>query len=127
MSTLTETVEDEPNNLELAWEVLELAKLGYQKQLDNVQMNLNDFSINDEEKIRLQKTLDDIKRKLADTHSLLGEVGTESEIYQQAIEDFKTAITIYADVEEEDSREIAQIKFQIGLTYGLEKKMERKY
>lgn len=55
---------------------------------------------------------------------MLGEVATESENYQQAVEDFKIAMKILIEIEGEDSREVAQYYFQMGLAYSFAKEFE---
>ena len=62
--------EEEPSNLQLAWEMLELAKLVYSKQLE----------AGAENKAHLEE-------RLVSTMLALGEVSIENENYKQAVED----------------------------------------
>ena len=68
--------EEEPSNLQLAWEMLELAKVVYTKQHAEAK---------DEEKLAMLE-------KLCCTMCALGEVSIESENYKQAVEDFQECL-----------------------------------
>jgi nuclear autoantigenic sperm protein len=115
--------EEELSNLELAWEVLEVAKLGYSNQLQLANLQLGEAKT-DEEKATSLKTKNSLLKRLAETHSLLGEVATESENYVQAVEDFKMGIKILEEFETPDSREIAQYYFQMGLAFSFGKQFQ---
>jgi len=129
-STVTEKEDDEPSNLELAWEVLEIAKVAFVQQIQEVTESIAttrslttlDESTRKTETDDLMKILKGLRRRLADTHVLLGEVATESEQYLRAEEDFRTALAVLGDIEEPDSRQIAQCYFQLGLAYAFDKK-----
>ncbi|XP_069687733.1 protein HGV2 isoform X2 [Periplaneta americana] len=93
-----ESDEDDVSNLRLAWEMLELAKIIFQRQAEgSKQMNL----------------------KLAEVHLKLGEVGLESETYTQAIEDIKMCLQIQTDHLDEHDRCIAETHYQLGMAYSL--------
>ena len=68
--------EEEPSNLQLAWEMLELAKVVYTKQHAEAK---------EEEKLIMLE-------KLCCTMCALGEVSIESENYKQAVEDFQECL-----------------------------------
>merc|ERR1712072_1532577 len=72
--------EEDPTNLQLAWEVLELSKLICKEQLERVEKNLSN-----ETKAALEK-------RYCDTLLLLSEVSVESGNYQQAVEDLKVCL-----------------------------------
>lgn len=116
--------EEELSNLELAWEVLEVAKIGYRALLNEISVSKGAFDDKTEEdsKKKLLEKEKLIKKRLADTHCSLGEVATESENYNQAIDEFKTGLEILNEIEGSDSREIAQYYFQMGLAYSFDKK-----
>ena len=113
---------DDLSNLELAWEVLEIAKLGFKKQIEEVEAKLKEKDLKDRDE--QECTLKQMKRRLAETHTVLGEVSTESENYPQAVEDFKLALAMVSELESPDSREIAQIHFHIGVAHGLAKEFQ---
>ena len=67
--------EEEPSNLQLAWEMLELAKLVYSKQLE----------VGAENKAQLEE-------RIVSTMLALGEVSIENENYKQAVEDIQECL-----------------------------------
>lgn len=67
--------EEEPSNLQLAWEMLELSKLVYSKQLE----------------AGTGKKLD-LEERLVSTLLALGEVSIENENYKQAVEDIQECL-----------------------------------
>jgi len=110
--------EEELSNLELAWEVAEVAKLGYSKQLEELRAKMETDKTE-----KLKETESALIKRLADTHSLLGEIATESEMYSQAVEDVLISLSLFAQVEDADSsRDIAQCHFQMGLALSFDKK-----
>ena len=70
--------EEEPSNLQLAWEMFELAKEIFLKHAASLEGL-------DPVRLRLEKLLDE-------TYLSLGEVSIENENYEQAIDDFKTCL-----------------------------------
>merc|ERR1712136_208983 len=100
-----EEEEEEPNpeedvtNLQLAWEILELAKISFLK-----------------EPMTKERLI-----KAADCHLTLGEVSLESEAYDAAIDDFKKCLDIQTKNLEEDDRFIAETHYQLGLTHSFAK------
>ncbi|KAM3915522.1 nuclear autoantigenic sperm protein [Leptodactylus fuscus] len=89
-----ETEEDEVGNLQLAWEMLDLCKVIYQRQQDKA-----------------------AQLKAAQAHLKLGEVSVESENYSQAVEDFLACLTIQKEHLEEHDRLLAETHYQLGLAY----------
>merc|ERR1739838_1285731 len=90
--------EDEAvSNHQLAWEMLELAKVIYQKQeKDDKAMSL----------------------KTAQVFLKLGEVGLESQTYPQSIEDFQACLKIQEKHMEADNRCLAETHYQLGVAYS---------
>jgi len=84
--------DDDVTNLQLAWEVLELAKL-----------------------IFARHNTKEMKLKCAEVHLKLGEVGIENSQYDQAIEDLKECLKIQQQYLEKESRLIAETHYQIGI------------
>merc|ERR1711931_243950 len=89
--------EEEPSNLQLAWEVLELAKVVYTK-LIATEIKDKDF----------------FEERLCSTMLHLGEVSIENENYQQAVEDIKLCLTKQEKMPK-DARLRAEIHYQLGL------------
>merc|ERR1712150_41987 len=86
--------EEEPSNLQLAWEILELAKLVYSKQLE----------AGAENKTHLEE-------RLVSTMLALGEVSIENENYKQAVEDIQECLKKQAHFPK-DARIVAETHYQ---------------
>uniref|UniRef100_G3PUQ0 Nuclear autoantigenic sperm protein n=1 Tax=Gasterosteus aculeatus aculeatus TaxID=481459 RepID=G3PUQ0_GASAC len=92
-----EEEEEEVGNLQLAWEMLEVAKVIY-KRKENKEDQL----------------------MAAQAHSKLGEVSSESGNYTQALEDFQECLKLQVKHLDADSRLLAETHYQLGLTYSLD-------
>ncbi|XP_028666722.1 nuclear autoantigenic sperm protein isoform X3 [Erpetoichthys calabaricus] len=90
-----ESEEDEVGNLQLAWEMLEIAKVIYKRKESK------------EDQLRA-----------AQTYLKLGEVGLESGNYTQAAEDFQECLTLQKKYLEPHSRLLAETYYQLGLVSG---------
>ncbi|XP_059503950.1 nuclear autoantigenic sperm protein isoform X4 [Stegostoma tigrinum] len=91
-----DTESEEVDNLQLAWEMLELAKVIFKRQESK-----------------------EIQLCAAQAYLKLGEVGIESENYIQAIEDFHECLTIQEKHLEAHNRLLAETHYQLGLAYSL--------
>ncbi|KAM8727896.1 nuclear autoantigenic sperm protein-like isoform 1-T3 [Acanthopagrus schlegelii] len=88
--------DEEVGNLQLAWEMLEVAKVIYKRKESK------------EEQLMA-----------AQTHLKLGEVSAESGNYAQALEDFQECLKLQVKHLDPDSRLLAETHYQLGLTYSL--------
>ncbi|KAG5876629.1 hypothetical protein JTB14_005045 [Gonioctena quinquepunctata] len=86
--------DDEPTDLQVAWEVLELAKKIFEK-LGN-----------------------DGKKNLGETLTVLGEISLESENFEAAINDIKQGLEIQTELFEKDSRTVAETYYKLGVAYA---------
>merc|ERR1711936_1572219 len=93
--------EEEPSNLQLAWETLELAKVIYTKQVE----------------ITEDETKKEIEEKLCRTILTLGEISIENENYSQAVEDIQTCLKKQGAFSK-DSRLVAGTHYQLGVAQG---------
>jgi len=93
--------EEEPSNLQLAWEMLELAKVVYTKQLETA-----------EEADKSQ-----LLERLCSTMLTLGEVSIENENYKQAVEDIQECLKKEEPMPK-DARIIAETHYQLGVAQG---------
>merc|ERR1712000_226230 len=91
--------EEEPSNLQQAWEMLELAKLIYTKQIESVE---------GDKKVELD-------RRVCETYLHLGEVSLENENYSQAVEDLTVCLKRRQASLPSDSRSIAETHYQLGV------------
>lgn len=87
--------EDDVNNLQVAWEVLELAKLV------------------------LSKRGKAGWKQLADAYRLLGEVAMEGGNHQGALSDLRDCLELLEKIEPRDARAIAEIHYQLALAHSL--------
>ncbi|KAA0200183.1 hypothetical protein HAZT_HAZT011250 [Hyalella azteca] len=94
---LSESEEDVPS-LQLAWEVLELAKTIYEK-------NAN---LSEEE-----------NTKLSQVYLKLGEVSLENENYPESINMYSACLKIQESILEADDRWLAETHYQLGLAHSL--------
>ncbi|KAI3375196.1 hypothetical protein L3Q82_021697, partial [Scortum barcoo] len=88
--------DEEVGNLQLAWEMLEVAKVIYKR-----------------------KETKEEQLMAAQTHLKLGEVSAESGNYTQALEDFQECLKLQVKHLDPDSRLLAETHYQLGLTYSL--------
>ncbi|XP_069575570.1 histone-binding protein N1/N2-like isoform X2 [Brachyistius frenatus] len=91
-----EEEEEDVGNLQLAWEMLEVAKVIYKR-----------------------KDTKEDQLMAAQAHLKLGEVSAESGNYTQALEDFKECLKLQMNHLESDSRLLAETNYHLGLTYSL--------
>lgn len=94
--------EEDVNNLQLAWEILELAKRIFEKQMES-----------EGESNERQNAL-----KLSEVYLKLGEVGVESENYSTAVEDMKKCLELQRRFLDEDDRRIAETLYNMGAAYS---------
>merc|ERR1712042_235576 len=93
--------EEEPSNLQLAWEMLELAKVVYTKQMESAD----------------EKNKKDIEERLCRSILTLGEVSIENENYSQAVEDIEMCLKKQESFPK-DSRLVAETHYQLGVAQG---------
>ncbi|XP_018608818.1 nuclear autoantigenic sperm protein isoform X2 [Scleropages formosus] len=87
--------EEEVGNLQLAWEMLEVAKVIYKRKENK-----------------------DDQLLAAQAHLKLGEISVESGNYSQALEDFQECLAIQLKHLPSHSRMLAETQYQLGLTFG---------
>lgn len=92
---------DDVSNLQLAWEMLELAKLIYLK---------------DESK--------EAKLRAAESHLKLGEVSLETEQYEESVKDLSKCLEMQKELLEPDNRLLAETYYQLGLAYCFNKQFD---
>jgi len=105
--------EEDPSNLQLAWEMLELAKMVFTEQLEGEKKE----SLSSELKTNFEK-------KLCETFLTLGEVSLENENYVQAVEDLSLCLERQKASLPKDSRSIAETHYQLGVALGFHMKYE---
>ncbi|KAM6219598.1 nuclear autoantigenic sperm protein [Rhynchocyon petersi] len=93
--SLQENEEEEIGNLELAWDMLDLAKIIFKRQETK-----------------------EAQLYAAQAHLKLGEVSVESENYLQAVEEFQACLTLQEQYLEPYDRLLAETHYQLGLAFG---------
>ncbi|CAI5641825.1 histone-binding protein N1/N2 [Oreochromis niloticus] len=88
--------DEEVGHLQLAWEMLEVAKVIYKR-----------------------KEAKEDQLMAAQAHLKLGEVSAESGNYPQALEDFQECLKLQVKHLDSDSRLLAETHYQLGVTYSL--------
>lgn len=106
--------EEDPSNLQLAWEMLELAKTILVKQAESIQI----VTAADNTEAEKAKLKDDVENRVSDTFQTLGELSIENENYGQAIEDLETCLKRRQEMMPEDTRCIAETHYQLGVAQG---------
>ncbi|XP_078484686.1 protein HGV2-like isoform X2 [Ciona intestinalis] len=97
----TEDPDDVPN-MQLAWEMLELAKVLYQKKPKS----------------------EDNSLLVAQCHSKLGELGLEVENYSQSIGDFLESLVVHKELLAKHDRRLAETHYNLGLAYTFDKRYD---
>jgi len=100
--------EEEPSNLQLAWEMLELAKVIYGRTVD---------SATGDKKVAAEA-------KVCESFLCLGEVSLENENYSQAVADFTECLNKRKANLPADSRSIAETHYQLGVAQAFDGKYE---
>merc|ERR1712025_615804 len=91
--------EEEPGNLQQSWEMFELAKLIYKREVETE---------------AAEKKLDIVK-KISDSLLHLGEISIENENYELALGDIGECLKMRQDNFPADSRSIAEAHYQLGM------------
>merc|ERR1711864_67491 len=100
--------DEDPSNLQQAWEMLELAKVLYTKQME---------SAAEDKKV-------DLGRRICEVFLHLGEVSLENENYDQAVEDLSQCLDKRQASLPSDSRSIAETHYQMGVAKAFSGKIE---
>lgn len=87
-----EKSDEDATDLQLAWEVLELARKIFEKTED--------------------------KKNIAETLTVLGEVSLESGCFEQAINDLKQGLELQKSIYTQDSRIVAETLYKLGIAYS---------
>jgi len=98
---------DEPSNLQLAWEVLELSKIICKEQLEG-----------EKKALHAKETVVCLEKRYCDTYLLLSGVSVESGNFGQAVEDLKVCLNKQKDLLTNESRIIAETHYQLGVALG---------
>jgi len=113
--------EEDEDEMGAAWEVLDLARVFFEKQLAASTEDKETTAENKEDKEEFTipklnpQQIKDTKTMLADVYDLLGEVSLESENFPQATKDFDSALTLKNDLYPIESTLISEAEFKMAL------------
>ncbi|KAK5987406.1 hypothetical protein PT974_11533 [Cladobotryum mycophilum] len=113
-----EEQEEDDDDLATAFEILDLARVCYVKQLDKIQQEDEKEKENDKGKEVAEEdssAVRHIKERLAETHDCLAEISLENERYPNAIEDGRTSLNYKLDLYSKDSDIIAEAHYKLSL------------
>jgi len=110
-----EKAEEDPTNLQLSWEVLEVSKIICKTQLEGDKKNL------------LSETKAALEKRYCDTLLLLSEVSVESGNYSQAVEDLKVCLERQKTLLPADNRNIAETLYHLGVALGFHKNYDEAF
>ncbi|KAK2596626.1 hypothetical protein QQS21_006302 [Conoideocrella luteorostrata] len=108
-----EAPEEEDDDLATAFEILDLARVCYQKQLDA--LNSEDEAGKGKQAASDSPAVRHIKERLADTHDCLAEISLENERYPNAIEDGRVSLNYKLELYPEESEIIAEAHYKLSL------------
>ncbi|TQV93907.1 histone H1-binding protein [Cordyceps javanica] len=109
-----EEPEEEEDDLATAFEILELARVCYMKQL----AQLDQVAVSDKGKEttgELSPAERHVKERLADTHDTLAEISLENERYPNAIEDGRVSLNYKLQLYPVESEIIAEAHYKLSL------------
>nr|XP_040222416.2 protein NASP homolog [Anopheles coluzzii]XP_040222417.2 protein NASP homolog [Anopheles coluzzii]XP_040222418.2 protein NASP homolog [Anopheles coluzzii] len=96
----TSVQEDNADNLQVAWEILELAVHIFQQQGDKGYENL------------------------PECYTELAGISFENSFFKEAIKDYVKALEIYQKTKQPDLRLLAEVNYKVGLCYMMEREFE---
>ncbi|UNI15650.1 hypothetical protein JDV02_002161 [Purpureocillium takamizusanense] len=109
-----EEQEEEEDDLATAFEILDLARVCYLKQLDQLRQE-EEAAGKGKEPAQDSPAIRHIKERLADTHDCLAEISLENERYPAAIEDGRISLNYKMELYPEDSEILAEAHYKLSL------------
>ncbi|TQS38726.1 hypothetical protein Golomagni_00763 [Golovinomyces magnicellulatus] len=105
-----EEAEDDDDDLAAAFDVLDLARILFEKKLEPIE------DVDNKEKLAEHlPTTRHNKERLADTHDLLAEISLENERFPSAVTDFRAALAYKQELYTEESSVIAEAHYKLSL------------
>ncbi|KAI8957858.1 hypothetical protein F5Y11DRAFT_338069 [Daldinia sp. FL1419] len=106
--------EEEDDDLAVAFEVLDLARLLFEKSLEREDQDSSEGK-GKEKAEEDSPAIKHIKERLADTHDLLAEISLENEKYPLAINDCRASLKYKEGLYSQESEVIAEAHFKLSL------------
>ncbi|KAL7622728.1 hypothetical protein AAE478_006406 [Parahypoxylon ruwenzoriense] len=113
-----EAEEEEADDLAVAFEVLDLARLLFEKTLEQQDQETSEAKGKEKAEEKAEEdspTIRHIKERLADTHDLLAEIYLEDEKYPEAIKDCRASLKYKEGLYPLESEAIAEAHFKLSL------------
>ncbi len=104
-----ENAEPEQDDLSAAWEILDLARLLFERTLEQQDSKNKGKAVGDSPETK------HIKERLADTHDLLAEISLEQENWSAAANDCRAALALKKELYSIDTNVIAEAHFKLSL------------
>ncbi|KAJ1033089.1 hypothetical protein NDA16_000367 [Ustilago loliicola] len=111
--------DDDDDDLQVAFSVLDLARVIYQRILDSDSPNLTTLHGQEWEKTRIQA-------ELAEVMNDLGDVGLEAENFSQASADYRSSLEILTPLLLPHSRRLADAHLRLGLALEFHPEIEQR-
>ena len=102
--------EEEVSDFEIAWDILELTRVLYEKRMEELNGRAEGDETVAEEKKKVQE-------RLADVHLLMGDIGLETENFTQAVEDFGNAVKVIMETHGPKGGMYREAQFKLSLAY----------
>ncbi|KAL8404137.1 hypothetical protein RB594_009122 [Gaeumannomyces avenae] len=106
--------EEDEDDLATAFEILEMARVLYEKQLKELEEESSEAK-GKEKAEGDSPSLRHVKERLGDTHDLLAEISLECERFKDAIPDFRKSLSYRKDLYPQDHELIAEAHFKLSL------------
>ncbi|CAJ2502324.1 Uu.00g097180.m01.CDS01 [Anthostomella pinea] len=100
--------EEEDDDLAVAFEILDLSRVLFEKRLEQLNSEKAEAGEND-------KVIQHIKERLADTHDLLAEISLENEKFPAAITDCRATLKYRKELYPQKSELVAEAHFKLSL------------
>ncbi|KAM3441460.1 hypothetical protein MY4824_001584 [Beauveria thailandica] len=110
-----EEPEEEEDDLATAFEILDLARVCYMKQLAQLEQAADGDDKGKGTSGELSPAERHVKERLADTHDTLAEISLENERYPNAIEDGRVALNYKLELYPTESEVIAEAHYKLSL------------
>ncbi|KAI2625572.1 hypothetical protein GGR54DRAFT_653948 [Hypoxylon sp. NC1633] len=105
--------EEEDDDLAVAFEILDLARVLFEKSLEHQDQDNSEGK--GKEKAEESPAIKHIKERLADTHDLLAEISLENEKYPLAVNDCRSSLRYKEELYSSDSEILAEAFFKLSL------------
>lgn len=107
--------EEEDDDLAVAFEVLDLARLLFERKLESFSPSETDKGKEVSESDEPEPAVRHIKERLGDTHDLLAEISLENERFPNAVIDGRASLRYKKELYPEESEIIAEAHFKLAL------------